>query len=117
MERSVTEITSNTADDLEALLLAELADDLLGTGLGIGPSDVAERLAFARQWFDDWLERNREELCNSPAIVMLLSDSNMAKSIEDVATIADVVATLAEVPPIVTVSRILAVRGLNRICS
>jgi len=97
-------------------LYVRLAVELQGEGLGIGPSGRDAQRRFAQRWFERWLEANRLEICNHPAVVTLLADKEANDKIDEATVLADVVLPFLGVMPVATVAVLITRRGLRKLC-
>lgn len=96
-------------------LLEDFGQELLGQGVGFGPSDLARYRRAAVEWLESHASELRDSICGNPGLRSLTDDEFGAK-VADAAIIADTISTGLGHPSASIVAVILVRRGLSRFC-
>jgi hypothetical protein len=99
----------------EEELLAEIGAASIGETLGVRPSEFGRYIRVGRQWLDTHADELRASLCGN-ATIEAIRDRLADGQADDIAILADVIATMYGHFPAAAASVVIARRGIDRLC-
>jgi hypothetical protein len=108
---SITSLSKLSDDEL----YEELSNAVLGSGLGVGPSDRDGRQRFGRQWFAGRLDEFKRLICTKESVREVRGLAHDDQFLA-VATVADALIHAIGQPAAVVVSILVVRLGLDGFC-